>query len=61
MASLLLLGAGGAFVAGGGVLLVLDLNHEPAGASPGAGPLSGARLSVPCAPGFCGVLTQGRF
>jgi hypothetical protein len=61
MASLLLLGAGGAFVAAGGVLLVLDLNRDTAATPHAADPLSSARLSLPCDPSFCGVLTQGRF
>jgi hypothetical protein len=55
MASLLLLGAGGAFVVGGGVLLVLDLNREA------AQPAGNVALSLPCAPGFCGVLGQTHF
>ena len=69
MASLLLLGAGGAFVVGGGVLLVLDLNRDrlPGGtAARGNTAASGrttsaASVSVPCDRDFCGLVTQGRF
>lgn len=62
MASLLLLGVGGAFVVGGGVLLVIDLNRDGTAASTGASDRSSqARLSVPCAPEFCGLLTYGNF
>jgi tetratricopeptide (TPR) repeat protein len=55
MASLLLLGFGGAFTIGGGVLLVLDISQPAAPNTPSA------TLGVPCAPGFCGVLAQGHF
>jgi len=55
MASLLLLGFGGAFTIGGSVLLALDLSAEPA---PNAGE---AQLALPCSAGFCGVVAQGNF
>lgn len=65
MASLLLLGFGGAFTIGGGVLLALDLSAEPA---PNAGETLAAepdpqraRLALPCSAGFCGVVAQGNF
>ena len=59
MASLLLFGVGGAFVVGGSVLLVLDLNRDESAASTTE---SGrASLSVPCAPEFCGLLSTGSF
>jgi hypothetical protein len=61
MASLLLLGAGGAFVVAGGVLIVLDLNRESANAQPGSDAGAAAQLTLPCAPDFCGLVTQGRF
>ena len=66
MASLLLLGFGGAFVIGGGVLLALDLGDD----GPSHGETAGetarattptATLRVPCGQEFCGVLAQGRF
>jgi PEGA domain len=57
MASLLLLGAGGAFVVSGGVLLVLDLSRD----APAGTPSIAARSSLTCAPAFCGVVTAGRF
>jgi tetratricopeptide (TPR) repeat protein len=67
MASLLLLGAGGAFVIGGGVLLVLDLERDPNGV-PAAGSSHSARdkgsaasVRLPCSRDFCGVLSEGRF
>lgn len=67
MASLLLLGAGGAFVIGGGVLIVLDLNRDSAtprdSASTKRGSDAGAsaELTLPCTRDFCGLVTQGRF
>ena len=62
MASLLLFGVGGAFVVGGSVLLVIDLNRDGSDASATAADrTSRARLSVPCAPEFCGLLTHGNF
>jgi hypothetical protein len=61
MASLLLLGAGGAFVVGGGVLIVLDLNRDSAKPQPGSDAGAAAELTLPCAPDFCGLVTQGRF
>jgi len=67
MASLLLFGAGGAFVIGGGVLLVLDLGRDPdgvatAGSNASATKLNAsARLHLPCTRDFCGVLGEGRF
>jgi hypothetical protein len=75
MASLLLLGAGGAFVVGGGVLLVLDWSRDADG-RPRAGDTaataraavaaaghssSAASVSLPCDRDFCGLVTQGRF
>jgi PEGA domain-containing protein len=63
MASLLLLGFGGGFLVGGGVLLALDLSggdaSEDAPASDAASGPSTASLA--CQPAFCGVLAQGRF
>jgi hypothetical protein len=60
MASLALLGAGGAFVISGAVLLVLDLNR--ATSVPGAtSTAAAAPLSLPCARDFCGLVTQGQF
>ena len=61
MASLLLLGAGGAFMVGGGVLIVLDLNRDSAKSHPGDAATSSAKLSVPCAREFCGIVTQTSF
>jgi len=75
MASLLLLGAGGAFVVGGGVLLVLDWSREPDGrsragntAAPDHSAVAAARhsssaasVSLPCDRDFCGLVTEGRF
>jgi hypothetical protein len=62
MASLLLFGVGGAFVVGGSVLLVLDLNRDDSNASTTeSGRSPQAQLSVPCAPEFCGLLTSGSF
>ncbi len=64
MASLLLLGFGGGFLIGGGVLLVLDLSHSHRDVAPpkreSVSPLALTILS-PCAPGFCGVTAQGSF
>lgn len=59
MASLLLLGAGGAFLIGGSVLLVLDVSRPEPGvdAARSGEPL----LALPCSPGFCGVTAQGQF
>ncbi|HKO93070.1 MAG TPA: PEGA domain-containing protein [Polyangiaceae bacterium] len=62
MASLLLFGVGGAFVVGGSVLLVLDLNRNASAVSTSAADrTTRASLSVPCAPEFCGLLTSGSF
>lgn len=61
MASLLLLGAGGAFVVGGGVMLVLDLKHDSDASRPGGDAVSDARLQLPCAREFCGLVTEARF
>lgn len=61
MASLLLLGAGGAFVVGGGVLIVLDLNRDSAKPQPGSDAGTAAELTLPCSADFCGLVTQGRF
>lgn len=60
MASLLLLGAGGAFLIGGTVLLVLDVSGAQPG-EPAARSSAEPLLSLPCSPGFCGVAAQGRF
>ncbi len=60
MASLLLLGAGGAFLIGGNVLLVLDVTRAHPG-EPAARASSEPLLSLPCSPGFCGVAAQGTF
>jgi len=62
MASLLLLGFGGGFLVGGGVLLALDLSGADtsnAAAASAASPSRAATLA--CQPAFCGVLAQGRF
>lgn len=62
MASLLLLGFGGGFLVGGGVLLALDLSDAPASdGSPRteASPLGTATLA--CQPAFCGLLARGHF
>src|SRR6185436_12580580 len=49
MASLLLFGAGGAFVVGGGVLLVLDLGRDPESVADAQGnTASAAQVSLPC-------------
>jgi len=62
MASLLLFGVGGAFVISGSVLLVLDLNRDgPKASATPSERTSQARISVPCAPEFCGLLTYGNF
>jgi hypothetical protein len=66
MASLLLLGFGGAFTIGGSVLLVLDATAEPGEADAdthpaSASPTQRAQLAVPCSPGFCGIMAQGNF
>jgi hypothetical protein len=65
MASLVLLGFGGAFVVGGGVLLALDLTgpatHEPGAANHARAPESRVLVSLPCAPGFCGLSGSVRF
>jgi tetratricopeptide (TPR) repeat protein len=62
MASLLLLGSGTAFLIGGGVLLALDLTG--AGENPPSSTQSlmlSARISAPCALGFCGMVAEGSF
>jgi tetratricopeptide (TPR) repeat protein len=62
MASLLLLGFGGGFLVGGGVLLALDLSEAGTSAgspAPGTSPASAATLA--CQPAFCGLLAHGRF
>lgn len=64
MASLLLLGFGGGFLIGGGVLLVLDLSHSHGDvAQPKRESVSPLALTIssPCAPGFCGVNARGSF
>jgi hypothetical protein len=62
MASLLLLGAGGAFVIGGGVLLVLDLSPDTEGTvATQDNTASVADLNLPCSRDFCGLMTRGRF
>ena len=61
MASLLLLGAGGAFVVGGGVLIVLDLNRDSANPQHGGDAGASAEFTLPCARDFCGLMTHGRF
>jgi hypothetical protein len=49
-------------VVGGGVLLVIDLNRDGTEASTSASDRSSqARIGVPCAPEFCGLLTYGNF
>jgi tetratricopeptide (TPR) repeat protein len=60
MASLLLLGAGGAFLIGGGVLLVLDVTRAHPG-EPAARAGSEPQIALPCSAGFCGVTAQGTF
>jgi hypothetical protein len=62
MASLLLLGFGGGFLVGGGVLLALDLSDADASdgsAAPAASPSRTA--SIACQPQFCGLLARGHF
>jgi len=66
LASLLLLGAGGAFLITGGVLALLDLTEEaPTRAGPAHGQTSGAsglrNASAACLPGFCGAVLSGQF
>jgi len=62
MASLLLFGAGGAFVVGGGVLLVLDLGRDPESVADAPGnTASAAQVSLPCTHNFCGLMTRARF
>lgn len=66
MASLLMLGFGGAFTIGGSVLLVLDLAAAPpraavAGAAAHAPFSTRARLAIPCSPSFCGLTAQSTF
>ena len=66
MASLLLLGFGGAFVIGGGVLLALDLgddgpSHVETARRTERTATPTATLRVPCGYEFCGVLAHGRF
>jgi tetratricopeptide (TPR) repeat protein len=66
MASLLLLGFGGAFVIGGGVLLALDLaddgpGHAETARETARAPRATATLRLPCAHEFCGVLAHGTF
>ena len=58
MASLLLLGFGGGFLIGGGVLMALDLSDGGSASGDGA-PHDNATLA--CQPLFCGVLAQGHF
>lgn len=60
MASLLLLGFGGGFLVGGGVLLALDLS-APAVSADAPKPAAEASAGLACQPGFCGVLAQGHF
>jgi hypothetical protein len=61
MASLLLLGAGGAFIVGGGVMIVLDLKRDGEASNAGGHVASNASLRLPCAPDFCGFVTEARF
>lgn len=61
MASLLLLGAGGAFVVGGTVLLALDLNRDADSVKGGTSTNSATTMSLPCTRDFCGLMTQGSF
>ena len=61
MASLALLGAGGAFVVSGAVLLVLDLNRDTSSVPSATSTAAAAPLSLPCARNFCGLVTQGQF
>jgi PEGA domain-containing protein len=61
MSSILLLGFGGGFLIGGGVLLLLDLSGNENTNAHDAAPHVEAQLGMPCTPDFCGVLTQGRF
>jgi hypothetical protein len=58
MASLVLLGFGSGFLISGGVLMILDLRNDE---TPTKAPDLQARIDVPCAPGFCGVLARGSF
>jgi len=66
MASLLLLGFGGAFVIGGGVLLALDLaddgpSHGETAHETDHATTPTATLRLPCGHEFCGVLAHGHF
>jgi tetratricopeptide (TPR) repeat protein len=66
MASVLLLGFGGAFVIGGGVLLALDLaddgpSHGQTARETDRATAPTATLRVPCGHQFCGVLAHGHF
>jgi tetratricopeptide (TPR) repeat protein len=61
MASLLLLGSGTAFLIGGGVLLTLDLSASDTKTPSSSDSLTSARINLPCASGFCGVVAEGSF
>ena len=62
MASLLLLGFGGGFLVGGGVLLALDLSDAGANDGSPAGDASPPRAAfLACQPAFCGLLARGHF
>jgi tetratricopeptide (TPR) repeat protein len=54
MASLILFGFGAGFSIGGAILLAVDLSQPSA-------PSTEPALALPCTPGFCGLMTQGRF
>lgn len=62
MASLLLLGFGGGFLVGGGVLLALDLSDASANDGSGEHGAPATRAAtLACQPTFCGLLATGRF
>ena len=63
MASLLLLGFGGGFLVGGGVLLALDLSDADGtpGSAAGGATTPPRTATIACQPAFCGVLAEGHF
>jgi tetratricopeptide (TPR) repeat protein len=61
LASLVLLGAGGALVITGGVLALLDLNRTEPQRTNGVRTRQSALASAGCLPGFCGVELRGLF